>query len=271
MTKGGIATVRTGWQHPSLPSVLAVWRVIAAQIALVLVAALITAVCYVYSPLLALVLPLAGMYVVLACTFPVHALSLALLTPVAEAVQVPVAGLGALSPTEAAFLVLGAGWVWLALVGCPGVLVPQPADYPLLALPLCVLPALAWGAPPSQVLRLALMWTAFFLVFLTVKAFTPGELQQTALALAAGGALLAVMGLLTFAQGGGADVSADGTSVSGRAEYGIPDPNYFAAYLLLAGAPLLGLVVARGSGLRWVGTPLLALIGLAIVATLSRG
>lgn len=221
------------------------------------------------APLLVLAAAAAGALVVLAALRPVEAVCVGVLLAPAEAVQVPLGSLGALSPTEVAFLLVAGGWVWRALIGDPRVRYPQIADYPLVALVLAVLPGAALGVELPVVARLTVMYAAFLLAFLTVKGFTPAELRRVLVCLGVGGGALAALGLVGYVRGGGPVVY--GENVGGRAAFGIPDPNYFAAYLLLALLPLLALVVGGRLRGRAACAVLVGLMAAAVVASLSRG
>jgi O-antigen ligase len=231
----------------------------------------ITTICYAASPLVALALPVAAGFLVLACVAPAPAVVVGCSLAVLEGSQVPVAGLGALGATESAFLLIAVGWGWRAVTGAPGVRYPQIADYPIIAFILCLPLGLVVGAPATVVLRLGVMWVAFFFVFLTVKGFTPRELRNVLLALGLSAALLGVVGVLGYLSGGGAQVSEGGATVTGRAVGGIPDPNYYGAYLQMAAVPLLALVVAGATRWRVVAAAAVAIAGLGVVLSLSRG
>lgn len=227
-------------------------------------------VAYGGSPELVLALPLGMAFLALAVLRPVAAVCISLLLVVAEAVQVPLGPLGALSATEVAFLMVAFGWCWRALTGVAGTRHLQIADYPMAAFVLALLPGLVLGVPPAVVLRLTVMYGAFLLVFLTVKAFSPRELRTVVIALGISGGLLALGGLYTYVSGGGVRLS--GTAISGRAAFGISDPNYFGAYLQLAALPLLALLVAhRGTRARLPLFAAVAAAGAAIVFSFSRG
>lgn len=238
---------------------------------LVPVAAVLAAVCYVVSPLLPVVAGVGLAYLGLAITAPSWAVGVACMLAPFESVQVPVAGLGSLSPTEAAFLVLAAAWTWRALSRPDEVHFPGPSDLPAAAFVLALLPGVAIGVPISDLLRLSVMWTAFFLVYLTVREMSPPELRRVLLMLGLGAGILALLGIVSYLAGGGAQLSGAGTSVSGRANAGIPDPNYYGSYLQLASVPLLALVVAKRTRLRPVGALVLLAVAAAIVVSLSRG
>lgn len=213
--------------------------------------------------------PLGVAALVLAVLRPPLAVAGSLLVIVGEAVDVPLGALGALSATETACLLVAFGWCWRAATGDPTVRYPQIADYPLLVLVLAVVPGVVLGVEPTLVLRLAVLYGAFFLVFLTVKGFSPQELRVVLTAFVVGAGVLSAFGVLAYVTGGG--VSVAGTNVSGRAAYGIPDPNYFGAYLLVAAAPALALLVDRTARLAPVTVGSLALCVGALVLTFSRG
>lgn len=238
---------------------------------LVATAIVIATLCYRTTPWLVLALPVVVGFFVLACLRPVLAVSVTLLLAVTQGIELPLGAAGALSTTEAAFLVLAAGWVWRALTGAPGVRFPEIADFPILALVLALLPGLALGAVPLEVLRLTFMWTAFFLVYLTVRGFSPAELRLVLIALGVGGALLAAVALIGYVQGGGATLYDGGTAVTGRAAFGIADPNYFGGYLLIATAPLAACVLGGPGRWRWVGGAAVGISLAALLVTLSRG
>ena len=236
-----------------------------------LCAVAVTFACYRISPLIALALPVAVAFLVLACLAPVAAVTVACSLVFLEGFQVPVAGIGAVGAAELAFLAVAAGWMWRALTGAPGVRYPQIADYPILALLLCLPIGLVVGAPPSAVIRVGVMWSGFFLVYLTVKGFSPRELRQVLLALGFGAALLGALGVLGYLSGGGARLTGGGAGASGRAVAGIPDPNYYAAYLQMAAVPVLALVLAGQTRWRLVAAGAVMVSVAGIVLSLSRG
>jgi hypothetical protein len=186
-----------------------------------------------------------------------------------EAIQVPLSVFGALSPTEVGFLIVAGGYTWRGLRGDDGVVYPSLADAPVIILILAVLAGAVVGAPTFVVGRLVVMWTAFYLVHLTVRGLRPNEVRRVLLALAAGAAALGVTGIVSYFAGGGVVVS--GADVSGRASGAIADPNYFAAYLLIAGIPALALAVGGAVRRRAVLLAISALSVGGLVLSLSRG
>lgn len=243
----------------------------AASAALALLAVAPAYLGYHAGPFAPLVLAAGGAFTVLAMFHPGWALPVACLLAPLEGVQVPLGGLGALSPTEAAFLVLAAGWCWRALATPDRVCFPGIADFPTVAFVLAVLPGATIGADPRVVARLGLMWTAFFLVHLTVRELAPHEVRRVLWALGIGAGLLGLTGLLNYVAGGGAVVAQGGAAVSGRASGGIDDPNYFSAYLQLAAVPLLGLAVGRLARPRALAFAVFGAAAAGVVLSLSRG
>jgi O-antigen ligase len=236
----------------------------------VAVAAVLTVLCYATTPWLPVALAVGGGFLLLSAVRPVAAVSVGCTLAVVEAQQLPVPGIGKLSATELALAMVAAGWCWRALTGDPRVRYPQIADYPVIALVLLLLPGITFGADPADVVRLTVLWGAFFLVFLTVKGFTPDELRWVLLALGLGAGVLGLLGIVGYLQGGGATVTSTG-SASGRAVAGIPDPNYYAAYLQLAAVPLLALLVAGRTRWRAVAWVAVVAAGAGVVLSLSRG
>lgn len=201
---------------------------------------------------------------------PAVVLALALTLSPLESLQLPL-GPGALSPTEAALLLVALGWVARALSGYGRTVWPSWGDVPVIALVLLVLPSAVLGSELAVVAKTALMWSAFYLAFLVAKSLDRREALLVLVALAVGAAVLGAQGVVSYVTSGGATVSAGGAAVSGRASSGIDDPNYYAAYLQLAAIPALGLVVGlRG---RWRGIALLAVLACVagVVLSLSRG
>lgn len=206
----------------------------------------------------------------LTVTRPAIVLALALTLSPLEALQLPL-GPGALSPTEAALLVVALGWIARAVSGHGRTVWPGWGDAPVIALILLVLPSAVLGSELADVAKTAVMWSAFYLAFLVAKALDRRETVLVLVALVLGAGVLGAQGVLGYVSSGGASVSAGGAAVSGRASSGIDDPNYYAAYLQLAAIPALGLVIGlRG---RWRGLALAAVLACVagIVLSLSRG
>jgi O-antigen ligase len=228
--------------------------------------------CYLVGPLPVMLAAGALGYLALATFRPDLGLLGAVALAPFESVQLPLAGLGGLSPTEGAFVALAVGWTVRLAQGRP-VATPQLVDLPAVVFVVALLPGIALGAPVTVVAKLFIMWAAFFIVSLVARELTRSQIRRLLVTLAAVGAVLGGLGALSYLQGGGAQVAADGTSVSGRASAAIADPNYYGAYLLLAVVPVSGLVVF-GVARSWrrvlvAGLVLLGCVG--IVLSLSRG
>lgn len=226
---------------------------------------------YQVSPWIALAAPIALGYLVLSALRPALAMMIACMLVVFEDSQLPLGVIGSLSPSEFAFLLVGAGWVWRALEGRSDIRFVQIADYPIVALVLSVSVGLAVGVPATTVVRFLVDWTAFLLVFLTVKSFSPQDVRRVLLALSLGGGVIAALGALAYLRGGGATLTQSGAGVTGRAAAAILDPNYYGAYLQMVAIPLFALLVLGGlrPRLPWIGVLSLMMAGIAL--SLSRG
>ena len=223
---------------------------------------------YATSPFVPLVLAAGLAFVVLAAIRPGWALPIGCALAPLEYVQVPVNGLGSLSPTETAFLVIAGGWLWRALTAPDRVVFPGFGDFPAIAFVLLLLPGAAVGPDMQLVLRLAVMWTAFFVVSLVVRELSPREVRRVLLALGLGAGILGLQGVLGYlgVLGGPAE-----GGVIGRASSGIADPNYYGAYLLVAGVPLLGLVLGRVARPRGLALAAAVAAVAGVVLSFSRG
>ncbi|MDP3712477.1 MAG: O-antigen ligase family protein [Mycobacteriales bacterium] len=221
-------------------------------------------------PLVPAALVLAAVLAWLTVTRPAVVLALALTLSPLESLQLPL-GPGALSPTEAALLLVALGWVARAVSGHGRTVWPSWGDAPVIALVLLALPSAVLGSEIADVAKTAAMWSAFYLAFLVAKSLDRREVVLVLVSLAVGAAVLGAQGVLSYLSSGGATVSAGGSAVSGRASSGIDDPNYYAAYLQLAAIPALGLVVGLHG--RWRGVALVAVASsvAGIVLSLSRG
>ena len=247
------------------------WPLLVVTSSAALAAAVATG-CYLLGVLPVVMAAAAVSYLVLAVTRPDLAMLGAIALAPFESVQLPLAGLGGLSPTEGAFLGLAFGWVVRLAQGRP-VALPELSDLPAIALVAALVPGVALDAPVTVVAKLVLMWSAFFLVSLVARELTRAQLIRLLVVMALTGAVLAGIGALDYLTGGGARVAADGTSVSGRASAAIEDPNYYGAYLLLTVLPVTGLVVF-GVLRRWRRAVIAVAVGVGVtgvVLSLSRG
>ncbi len=221
------------------------------------------------GPLAPLALGVALGGLLLAWLKPAWSLGLAVALAPLEGIQVPVAGIGGLSPAEGALLLVAAGWVLRALTGTGPIAWPRPADWPVASLILLVSPGLVFGSDRILIIRIMVFWSAFALAGLTARALTSRERLGVLLALGVGAGLLGLEGVQTYVSGGGAVVSAGGTY--GRASAGIPDPNYYGGYLQLAAVPVLALAVVLKGRARALALACVAACSAGIVLSLSRG
>lgn len=255
--------------HPTPPT----RRSPASGVALGLGLSVVAVGCVLASYVVASFAPLAvaggAALLVLSVRRPATMLMLAAVMAPFEGLQVRV-GPGGLSPTEASFLLVAVGYLIRAATGLPQVR-PSRRDWPVVVLVLSLLPSLALGTPWIDVAKLLVMWTAFYLVFLAVQSLPPAQVRRLLVALSLGAAVLGARAIVGYVQHGGAQL-ADGTvDTASRASSGITDPNYFAAYLLLAGVPALALALLTRTRGRLLLAAAPLVVGVAVVLSLSRG
>ena len=238
--------------------------------AAVAVGIVVAIACYSVGPVAAVLGPAAVAFLVLCATRPHLALFTAPLFAPFENFQLPVAGLGGLSPVEAAMLSIAAGWIWRAVSG-GAVVYPRGRDWPIVVLLLSLLPGLAFGSDAIVIARIFVMWLAFYVAYLVAQELDPQQMKGVLVAYAVGAAFLGVEGVSNYVSGGGATLLEGGATVYGRASGAIADPNYFAAFLQLATVPALAFVVGGSSRFRWLLLAPIVAATAGVVLSLSRG
>ncbi len=248
------------------PAELALVALAAAGAALA--AAVFVVAAYLVHPLALPAAAVAGVFVVAAFLRPVIGLVGAGLATPLEAVNLPLAS-GALSPAEAALSVVALAYVARLLVRPESVVTPSLRELPIAVLLFAVAAGIVFAAEPAPVLRVAVLWTLFALVYLQAQSLTLGEMRAVVIALVVGAGLLGGIGALSFVQSGGAQFHG-GSSVSGRAAGTFADPNYYAAFLALALLPGVALLLAQVKRHLWLLAPLAVGVG-GLLFSLSRG
>lgn len=236
----------------------------------VAIGAVLAVASYSFGPGTTALVPLALGFVVLCALRPDLALVVTPLLAPLEHYQLPVAGIGGLSPIEGAMLSLAAGWAWRALTGRP-VVFPSARDWPIFVLLLALLPGIALGAAAVVVAKLFVMWAAFYVAYLVVQELVPRQQALVLAAYAIGAALVGLEGISSYVSGGGAHILQGGATIYGRASGAVSDPNYFAALVLLSAVPALAIVVGGKGATRWLLVPALLLAATGVVLSFSRG
>ncbi len=251
-----------------IPTELALAALAAAGAAVL--ATLFAVSAYAVHPLALPAAVIAGAFVIAAFLRPVVGLVGAALATPLEAVNLPLAS-GALSPAEAALVAVAIAWLARVLLRPDTVAKPALRDLPVAVLLLAVTAGLLFAAEPAPVLRVAVLWTLFGLVYLQAQSLTVGEMRAVISALVAGAGLLGAIGAFSFVQSGGTELLGGGSTVSGtRAAGTFADPNYYAALLALTLLPGVALLLAETKRHLWLLAPLAAGIG-GLLFSLSRG
>jgi O-antigen ligase len=243
--------------------------VLLAAAAAVLGAALMVSSAYFVHPL-ALPMGAAGVALIVAAFFRPHiAVAAALVMAPLELFSLPLPT-GAVTPSEAALVLVGLAWVARALAQPGTTTMPSLRDAPIIVLLGAVAAGIVIAADPSTVVRVLVLWTLFYLVYLETRAFTPNQMRFVVAAFTVGAGVLGAIGAASYVQSGGTELFDGGTATGERITGSFADPNYFASFLSLALLPGIALVIADFRRSAWL-LPFLV-TGLAgLTFSLSRG
>ena len=224
---------------------------------------------YLVHPLALPALLAAAAFVAAAFVRPVYGLAGAvLMTPLdAFAFSLPV---GALSPAEAALAVVALAWVSRAALDPHSVALPALRDAPFAVFVLVVAAGVLVAVDASPVLRVTLLWSAFYLVYLQAQGLSAREIRFVLIAAAVAAGILGAIGVVNYVQSGSPELFAGGAVTGERAVGSFADPNYYAALLAIASVPAIVLALANLKRDGWLLAPAaLAITGIAF--SLSRG
>ncbi len=200
---------------------------------------------------------------------PAWGLAGALVAVPMEAIGLTIGG-GGLSPSEGVLALVGVAWVWRVLVHPDTVVKPQLRDTPLLLLLGVIAIGIAIAQEPGPVLRVFVLWTLFYFVYLQVQSFSDTEMRLVVIAFLLGAAVLGGIGALDYLRSGNQTLFAAGELTGARAAGTFADPNYYASLLVLALMPALALVLADVRRYS-VLAPACAVTFAGIALSLSRG
>jgi putative inorganic carbon (hco3(-)) transporter len=222
---------------------------------------------YEVSPLALPAALIAVAFVVVTLVRPAWGLAGAMAAVAAEPSGITVAGL---SPAEGGLALVGAFWVGRALIRPEAVAMPRLRDTPVIVLLAVVGIGLVYARDPYPIARVLLLWTLFYFVYLQVQTFAPNEMKLVVIAFALGAAVLGGLGAFDYLRSGDQTLFAGGELTGARAASAFADPNYYAALLVLALLPALGLVLADPRRYAYLGVAcVITFAGIAL--SLSRG
>lgn len=159
-----------------------------------------------------------------------------------EAIGLTIGG-GGLSPSEGVLALVGVAWIGRALVRPDTVVKPQFRDISVLVLLGVIAVGIAIAEEPGPVVRVFVLWTLFYLVYLQVQSFSEAEMRLVLIAFVLGAAVLGGIGALDYLRSGDQTLFAAGELTGARAVGTFADPNYYASLLVLALMPALALVL----------------------------
>lgn len=220
---------------------------------------------YLTSPLLPLAALAAAGFVAITLRSPSWGMALSFAALPLESLSV-----GSASPTETGLVVVAGGWLARAAFKPGSVVLPSPRDAPLALLLIAIAAGLLRAEDPAPVLRILVLWTLFSLTYLQAQSLTAEEVRRVVAGLVVGAGILGAIGTLGFLQSGDTALAQGGLETGARAVGTFADANYFAAVLLLAILPGLGLLLADPRRNGWLA-PLVALGIAGLAFSLSRG
>ncbi len=253
-----------------LPPELAVATLLAGMAAFAVV---LTYSAYALGPAL-IPAALVGLAVVaIALSQPVAGICLAFLAAPLEIFALPLPT-GSLSASEGIFAVVGLGYLARLLFRPETVSKPSVSDIPYAILLAAIAVGIGIASDPVPVIRILVLWSLFYLVYLQVQSFSDTQIRRVLWSLAIGGAVLGAIGAYQFVTSGGGGLYAGGagTNVRATGTFGeaLGDSNYFASFLQLAALPAIALLIARPRE-NVVLVPLVAIAVTGLAFSLSRG
>jgi O-antigen ligase len=245
-------------------------QVAATALGAALVAALYVASAYTFGPFLLPGALIVACLVVAAIARPVWGLTAAMLVVPLEAIELPLPS-GALSPSETALGILALVWILRAAYSPSAVSWPRVRDAPLLVLLLVMLVGVTFVELPEPAVRVILLWTVFYLVYLQAQSLTPSEVRIVLIGLTVSVGVLGMIGALAFLRSGSSTHLFEGGLKTGtRATGSFVDANYYASFLLLGMLPAVTLILRRFRSDGWLLIPLTGAVA-GLLFSLSRG
>lgn len=221
------------------------------------------------SPVLGPGLALLGALVVAAWHNPVWGLAAAGLALPLELVGLPLPS-GALSPAEGVFALVAVLYLARAALRPRSVTAPSLRDWPIWLLLVVIGAGVAVANDPAPSLRIVVMWTLFYLVYLQAQSLTTREMRTVIGGLAIGAGILGGMGAVTYLQSSATQLFAGGLYTSTRATGTFVDANYYASMLALVAVPAAAVALHAPRRSWWIGAGA-ATAAMGVVFSLSRG
>jgi O-antigen ligase len=222
------------------------------------------------NPIVPLALAAAAALLVLSVMRPMVTLYAAVALAPLELLSFQLGGAG-ISPAEAVLALSGGGWAVSRLVQGEAPFAPSPLGWPLGLMVLSLVPGIAIVTDPFTVIKVLVLWSAFFLVYQMIALEgTRDTVQSLLFVLAVSGA---VVGAIAVIKSGGSapQLVGGGEEAIGRASGSFGHPNTLATFegLALPGALALGL---KGPALvRPIALVSFGVIFAGLALSLSRG
>jgi O-antigen ligase len=129
---------------------------------------------------------------------------------------------------------------------------------------------LSFAEDAGPVLRISVLWTLFYFVYLQAQTFTMREIKLVVIAFTCGAGVLGLVGTVTYLSSGSTALYAGGVYTSSRAVGTFADANYYASLLVLAVLPGIALILSDARRYLLLLVPVVFAVS-GIAFSLSRG
>ena len=238
--------------------------------AAVLLGLAVVQIAYRTQPIVPLVLAAGAALLLLGVTRPIVTLYIAVALAPLELLSYQLGGAG-VSPAEALLALSGFGWAASRVARGQLPFAPSPLSWPLGLLVLALVPGILVAPDPFGVVKVIVLWSAFFFVYQMVVVDGRRETVRTLLFVLALSA--AVVGIIAVVSSGGAapDLQGAGDTATGRARGSFGHPNTLATFEALALPGALALGLAGPAIMRPAALASFAAILVGLALSLSRG
>lgn len=233
--------------------------------------AVTAALAYATSPAVPLAVVGGAAALALALAMPLRLVYVAILLVPFKLYTLGLGGAG-LSLPEGLFLLSGLAWAVGRVVRGEWPFVPSPLGKPYTLLLLAIVPGIVTVAHPFPVVKVLVMWTAFFLVFQMIVADgRPETVRAILLVLAVSAGIVGLKAILAPGAEQPQQYLGIGAVAEGRPGGSFQDPNILATFEALGLPAAVALALGRHALLRLVGLAGFGLVVAGLALSLSRG
>jgi O-antigen ligase len=227
-------------------------------------------IAYRTNPIVPLALAAGAALLVLSVTRPMITLYVAVALAPLELLSFQLGGAG-VSPAEAVLTASGSGWAASRLTRGEAPFAPSPLGWPLGLMVLALVPGIVVVTEPFTVIKVIVLWTAFFFVYqMIVVEGTRETVQRLLFVLAVSAAVVGAIAVISSA-GAAPELLGVGEEATGRARGSFGHPNTLATFEALALPAALALGLSGAALIRPFALASFGMIFAGLALSLSRG